>query len=92
VQTLTPQLAKQFNAKPGEGVVVTAVKPGSIAAKKGIQTGMIILQVNQKPVNSAAEFKRAIKKSSDDKRVLLLARLGNAQQFIVLWPDKLKLL
>ncbi len=84
VQTLTPQLAKQFNAKPGEGVVVTAVKPGSIAAKKGIQIGMIILQVNQKPVNSAAEFKRAIKKSSDDKRVLLLARIGNAQQFIVL--------
>jgi len=84
VQTLTPQLAKQFNAKPGEGVVVIAVKPGSIAAKKGIQTGMIILQVNQKPVNSAVEFKRAIKKSSDDKRVLLLARIGNAQQFIVL--------
>ncbi len=83
VQTLTPQLAKQFNAKPGEGVVVTAVQPGSIADKKGIRTGMIILQVNQKPVSTAAEFKDAVK-NSDGKQVLLLARIGDAQQFIVL--------
>lgn len=32
VQTLTPQLAEQFKAKAGEGVVVTEVRPGSIAA------------------------------------------------------------
>jgi len=33
VQTLTPQLAQQFNTEPGEGVVVTDVTPGSIAAR-----------------------------------------------------------
>ena len=84
VQTLTPQLAKQFNAKSGEGVVVTEVQPGSIAAMGGIKTGMVILQVNQKPVNSATEFKLAVKKSSNEKRVLLLARNGNVQQFFAL--------
>lgn len=84
VQTLTPQLAKQFNAKLGEGVVVTEVQPGSIAAMGGIKTGMVILQVNQKPVNSATEFKLAVKKSSNEKRVLLLARNGNVQQFFAL--------
>lgn len=84
VQTLTPQLAKQFDAKPGEGVVVTTVQPGSIAAMGGIKTGMVILQVNHKPVKSAAEFKRAVKKSSNEKRVLLLARKGNVQQFFAL--------
>ena len=84
VQTLTLQLAKQFDAKPGEGVVVTAVQPGSIAAMGGIKTGMVILQVNHKPVKSAAEFKRAVKKSSNEKRVLLLARKGNVQQFFAL--------
>ena len=81
--SLKKQLAKQFNAKTGEGVVVTAVQPGSIAAKKGIEPGMIILQVNQKPVNTAAEFKSAVRKSGDEQ-VLLLARIGDAQQFIVL--------
>ena len=84
VQTLTPQLAKQFNVKSGEGVVVTAVRSGSIAAMGGIESGMVILQVNHKPVKSAAEFKRAVKKSSKEKRVLLLTRKGNIQQFIVL--------
>jgi len=84
VQTLTPQIAKQFNAKPGKGVVVTQVQPGSIAAMGGIKTGMVILQVNQKPVNSAAEFKREVKKSSNEKRVLFLTRNGSVQQFIVL--------
>ena len=84
VQTLTPQLAKQFNAKPGEGVVVTEVQPGSIAAMGGIKTGMVILQVNNKPIKNAAAFKRAIKESSKEKRVLLLTRSGNMQQFFAL--------
>lgn len=84
VQTLTPQLAKQFNATPGEGVVVTEVQPGSIAAMGGIKTGMVILQVNNKPIKNAAAFKRAIKESSNEKRVLLLTRSGNMQQFFAL--------
>lgn len=84
VQTLTSQIAKQFNVKPGKGVVVTQVQPNSIAAMGGIKTGMVILEVNQKPINSAADFKREIKKSSAKKRALFLTRNGNIQQFIVL--------
>jgi len=84
VQTLSSQIAKQFNVKPGKGVVVTQVQPNSIAAMGGIKTGMVILEVNQKPINSAAEFKREIKKSSAKKRALFLTRNGNIQQFIVL--------
>lgn len=84
VQTLTPQLAEQFDAKLGEGVVVTAVEPGSIAARAGIEVGSIILQVNRKPVKSAAEFQRAVKASASDKRVLMLIRKGDMQRYVVL--------
>lgn len=84
VQTLTSELAKQFDAKPGEGVVVTAVEPGSIAARAGIEVGSIILQVNRKPVKSAAEFQHAAKQAADDKRLLLLIRQGDAQRFVAL--------
>ena len=83
VQTLTPQLAEQFQALPGEGVVVTAVKPDSIAARVGIETGTVILQVDQQPVSSAADFKKALDQSTG-KRVLLLLRKGDMQQFVVL--------
>ena len=84
VQTLTPQLAKQFDVKPGEGVVVTEVQSGSIAAMAGISPGTVILQVNHKTVSSAAEFKRAVKESSTDKSVLLLIRKGDMQNYVVL--------
>jgi serine protease Do len=84
VQTLTAELAKQFDVKEGEGVAVTNVKSGSVAASAGIQTGSIILQVNQMPVNSAEEFKRLVKKSLSDKKVLLLIKKGGTQQFVAL--------
>ncbi len=82
VQTLTPQLAEQFDAKPGEGVVVTNVKAGSIAARAGIDEGTLILQVNRETVKDAAEFKRAVEKSGE--RVLLLIRKDGMQRFVAL--------
>jgi serine protease Do len=84
VQTLTPQLAEQFNGKPGEGVVVTEVQPGSVAAQAGITPGTLILQVNREPVADAAAFGRAVKQAAAEKRVLLLIRKNGAQQFVVL--------
>ncbi len=84
VQTLTPQLAEQFDAKAGEGVVVTEVRPGSIAAMAGIEPGSVIVQVNRKPVTSAAEFKRAVKESGGERRVLLLIRKDAMQRYVAL--------
>jgi len=84
VQTLTPQLAEQFDAEPGEGVVVTEVRPGSIAAMAGIETGSVILQVNREAVKSAADFQRTVKQGAGDKRVLLLVRKGGMQRYVVL--------
>lgn len=84
VQTLTPQLAEQFDVEPGEAVVVTEVRPGSIAAMAGIESGSLILQVNREPVTSAADFQRALKRSAADKRVLLLMRKGSMQRYVAL--------
>jgi len=84
VQTLTAQLAEQFDAKLGEGVVVTAVQPGSIAARAGIEVGSIILQVNRKPVKTAKEFRRIIKANASSRRVLMLIRKGHMQRYVAL--------
>ncbi|MFN7085510.1 MAG: DegQ family serine endoprotease [Burkholderiales bacterium] len=84
VQTLTPQLAEQFGVRSGEGVIVTDVRPGSVAALAGIEPGVVILQVNRKAVRTAAEFQRLVKESSSDRRLLLLVRQGNAQRYVVL--------
>ena len=84
VQTLTSDLAAQWGAKPGEGVVVTAVKPGSVAAVAGIEPGTLILQVNRRPVANVAEFASAVSESSDQRRVLLLIRKDNMQRYLAL--------
>jgi serine protease Do len=84
VQTVTTELAEQFDAKPGEGVVVTQVRPGSIAAMGGIETGSVILQVNREAVSTAEEFRRAVKRGSAEKRVLLLVRDDGMQQYVAL--------
>lgn len=84
VQTISPELAKQFDVKTGRGVVVTEVKAGSVAALAGIKTGMLILEVNRKAVNSAGEFKKAIANSQKNKRVLLLISDRGMSRFVVL--------
>lgn len=84
VQSLTPDVAEQFGVAAGEGVLVTAVARGSIAAQAGIRPGAIVLQVNRKAVKTASEFKQAVDASSADKSVLLLVRQDDVQQYVVL--------
>jgi serine protease Do len=84
VQTLNAQLAEQFGVAPGEGVLVTEVEPGSIAATAGIEAGTLILQVNRSPVSSVAEFQKAVAAGRENGRVLLLLRKDQMQRFVVL--------
>jgi serine protease Do len=84
VQSLTPDLAAQLDAEPGEGVVVTKVAAGSIAARAGIEPGTLILQVNRKDVNNAAEFRDAVEDASKNKSLLLLIRKGDLQRYVAL--------
>ena len=85
VQTLTPQLAQQFNLDADQvGVIVTQVVPGSVAASAGIQTGSIIVEVDRNPVNNAQAFNSAVEASSSDKQVLLLIRTSTGQRYVVL--------
>jgi serine protease Do len=82
VQNLTKDLAEQFGYPLGEGVIVTAVTPESPAAEAGVQPGDLIQSVNRQSVNSVDDFEKAVKRTNDNK-VLLLVRRGEYSQFIV---------
>ncbi len=84
VQTLTPELADQFGARAGEGVVVSEVRSGSIAAMAGIEPGTVILQANRHSLSNAAEFEQAVNQSRSQKRILLLIRKGGMQRYLAL--------
>jgi serine protease Do len=84
VQTLTPELGRQLGARIQKGVVVTEVKPGSIAAMAGIRVGTVITQVNRQDVTTAEAFAAQLEKSAGDKQVLLLISHEGMTRFVVL--------
>jgi serine protease Do len=84
VQGMTAELAEKLGARPGEGVVVTRVRRGSVASMAGIEPGSVILQVNKQPVNTAGQFASLVNTAGEARRVLLLVSRRGATQYIVL--------
>jgi serine protease Do len=83
VQTITADLARQLSVKAGQGVVVTEVAPGSVAAMAGISRGSVIVEVNRKAVKTVADFNQAVKSGTNNK-VLLLVRENDVPRYVVL--------
>ncbi|MFO7605353.1 MAG: DegQ family serine endoprotease [Desulfurivibrionaceae bacterium] len=84
VQELTPELANSLGIEDKKGLIISNVRSGSPAEAAGIQRGEIILEVNQKPVESIEDFKEIISKIAPGERILLLTRRGEHTRFVVI--------
>ncbi|MCE5301505.1 MAG: Do family serine endopeptidase [Planctomycetaceae bacterium] len=84
VGKLTPEVAEKLGVKPGEGVVITDVRAGSPAQSVGLAEGMVITQIDQKPVKSVDDFRTIMEKQSLAKGVLLLVRTSQGSRFVVI--------
>jgi len=84
VRNLTDELAERYGYQGQTGVIVGPVEPGSRAAREGIETGMLIVEVNLTPVKNTREFDEAIEKAKEKGRVLLLVSDGRRRRFIEL--------
>ncbi|MGC9022797.1 MAG: PDZ domain-containing protein, partial [Dissulfurimicrobium sp.] len=82
VQDITPEIAEQLGYKRGQGVVISDVEYGSIAAQVGLRPGMLIEEVNRQRVHNVVEFNKALLKQN--KMVLLRIRYGQISQYITL--------
>lgn len=56
IQALSPELAKSFNLKHNDGVLVAQVMAGSPAASAGVKQSDIIISFRGKPVPSVSIF------------------------------------
>ena len=60
LQPLTSDLAASFGVEGGKGALVAEVQPQSPAAKAGLRSGDVIVEVNGKKVDSAADVVRTV--------------------------------
>jgi serine protease Do len=80
---LTPEARRSFGIGDDvpKGVVVTGVAQGSVAARAGLRSGDVLLEVNRKAVASVREFEDAYSKAKGN--VLLLLYRRGATVFVV---------
>jgi len=88
VQRLTPQMAESLGLDKTEGVVVTAVEPGSAADEAGIRRGDVILEVDRKAIRNLDEYKKSVSAIRKGRGVLFLVRRGDSTLFLALKPQR----
>jgi serine protease Do len=80
VSDLDDDLRDQFGLKEAKGVVIVDVEAGSPAADAGLRPGDLVVEVDRKPVASAAELEKQVSSAGDS--VLFLVRRGEGTLFV----------
>jgi serine protease Do len=75
--TLAP--ASKASGVDGNGVVVTAVADGGVAAEHGFQVGDIILDVGGKPVATPADVRKSLSDARKDGKHAVLFRVKSSE-------------
>jgi S1-C subfamily serine protease len=77
-------LPQQMRSRGLKGVIVTEVEQGSIAGEAGIQSGDVVVAVNQKPISGTADYEKSIREAEKKGLVVLLVRRGGASMYFAL--------
>ena len=71
IQTLTPDLAQEFNLKNDEGALVGSVEPDSAAAKAGVKEGDVVTEFSGKKVSDSRHLRLMVAQTAPDTKVTL---------------------
>ena len=82
---MTPEMREQLQA-PGDlrGAVIQQVQPGSPADNAGLQSGDVIVEVDRKPVQTAADVQKALGSVPQGQDALVLVWSNGGSTFRVL--------
>ncbi len=86
---LTPDVRNELQAEASvHGAIVEDVKPGSPADNAGLQRGDIIMEVNRRPVKSAADVAQVLSDVPNGQDALVLVWSNGGSTFRVLHPSQ----
>ncbi len=89
IQSLTPQLADEFNVPDGLGIVVNDVFANEPAARAGIQAGDVITQIGNERLSSTSQLSRVVASFTPGQEVMIhVIREGNRFQLPVFLGSK----
>lgn len=83
VQDIDQSTRRQLGLQMGEGVIISSIT-GPVAEQAGLQSGDVILMVNQKKVGNAEAFRMSITDVKAGDTLLVLVRRGDDTRFISL--------
>jgi serine protease Do len=72
IQDVTRELADTMHLPNTDGVLVTAVAPNGAAARAGLASGDVILEVKGQPVNSTGQLRNAVASAGGGAKVKVL--------------------
>jgi len=85
VREITPEFANSYGLTETNGVIITHVEPGSVAAESGIMKGDIIKEINRLPIDSISDYNDAMNKNSGN--ILFLVKRGRSTLWVVVKTD-----
>jgi serine protease Do len=87
VQDVTQEMAERLGLDKPEGVLVSNVKPGSAAAKAGLQRGDLVHEIEHEPVRNVKDYQKIISKTGKDS-VLFWIQRGKGRRYVVVHPKE----
>jgi len=88
LSNLTPQVSRRLQLPSGKsGALITDVDPDGPAAQSGIRSGDVILSVNRKPVNNAADAARELGAVPSGRLAQILLWRADSEVFVTVKKD-----
>ncbi len=89
VQDLTPNLARQLGYEDDEGVLVSRVRSGGEAERRGLQRGMLILAIGRRAIKSLGDYEEALEQIEPGQAFTVQVRYRNNKRLIGMrMPEK----
>jgi serine protease Do len=86
IGNLDSDVAAQLGMEGVDGVVITEVESGSVAQQAGLESGMVITQINRQPVKNVDDCDAVMKDHDADKALLLLVKSREGSRFVAIRP------